>query len=131
MAIPTWIQCARILDPGCRRTRRKVRSPLVVLIAFLAGLAASALATTLVVIRAIDLWRQARRTSGVFAGELTAFDERAARTERHLAEWERSSAELDLALERLRVSRARLQVLRDALESAQGRIRWLRVFLPA
>jgi hypothetical protein len=103
----------------------------VVLIALLAGLAASLLATTLVVIRAIGLWRQARHTSGVFAQELSAFDERAARTERHLAEWERSSAELDLALERLRVSRARLQVLRDAMESAQGRVRWLRVFLPA
>jgi hypothetical protein len=102
----------------------------VVLTAFLVGVATSLLATTVAAIRALGLWRQAKRTGGVFARELASFDERAARTERHLAEWERSSTELDLALARLRYSRARLQVLQDALESAQGRVRWLRVFLP-
>ncbi len=47
-----------------------------------------------------------------------------------VAEWERASADLEAAIERLRISRARLQVLTDALERAQGRTRWLRVFLP-
>jgi exonuclease VII small subunit len=107
-----------------------VRSPHVVLVAFLVGLASSLLGATVVAVRGLGLWRQARRTGAVFSRELSSFEERTAQTERHLAEWERAGTDLDRALERLRVSRARLQVLQAALDQAQGRVRWLRAFLP-
>jgi hypothetical protein len=102
----------------------------VVLLSFLCGLALVVAATAFVVVRGVGLWRQLKRTGGAFTAELSLFDERAARTERLLAEADRSSRELENALERLRLSRARLQVLLDALERAQERVRWLRVFLP-
>jgi len=102
----------------------------VVLPAFLVGLAAVVAAVIFAVVRAVGLWRQAKRTGGVLAQELSSFEERAATAERNLAAWERASADLEAAVERLRISRARLQVLLDALERAQGRTRWLRVFLP-
>jgi exonuclease VII small subunit len=102
----------------------------VILLAFLVGTAVSVGGGTLAAVRALGLWRQAKRTMGAFARELGSFEEKAARSERHLAEWERSNTELDRALERLRASRARLRVLQDAVEQAQGRIRWLRVFVP-
>jgi exonuclease VII small subunit len=102
----------------------------MVLAAFLVGLGASLAGGSVAVVRAIGLWRQTKRTGSTFARELSSFEERSARAERHLAEWERSNQELERALERLRMSRARLRVLQDALEQAQGRMRWLRVFLP-
>ena len=103
----------------------------MVLPAFLVGLAAVVATTIFVVVRGVGLWRQAKRTGGTIASELSSFEKRSARAERNLAEWERASADLEVALERLRISRARLQVLTDALERAQGRTRWLRVFLPS
>ena len=102
----------------------------MVLVAFLVGAAISVSAGTVAALRALRLWRQLKRTGGLFARELGAFEEKASRTERHLSEWERSNAELDAALERLRFSRARLRALQDAIEQAQGRVRWLRVFVP-
>ena len=102
----------------------------MVLIAFLVALATVVVGTIFAVVRGVSLWRQAKRTGGTIASELSSFEERAARAERNLAAWERASADLEAAVERLRVSRARLQVLLDALERAQGRTRWLRVFLP-
>jgi exonuclease VII small subunit len=102
----------------------------IVLVAFLVGAALSLVAGTFAVVRGIGLWRQTKRTGGTFMSELSAFEERSARTERHLAEWERSNAQLEPALERLRVSLTRLRVLQDALERAQSRVRWLRVFVP-
>jgi hypothetical protein len=102
----------------------------VVLAAFLAGLALALIGIAFAVARAIGLWRQAKRTGGVFVRELGSFEERSAHAERHFAEWERASADLQVAVERLRASRARLQVLQDSIAQAQARIRWLRVFLP-
>ena len=102
----------------------------MVLLAFLAGLALVVIGISVAAIRGVRLWRQLKRTGGRFTTELAAFDERAARTERHLAEWERASSDLSLALERLRASRARLQVLLDAVERAKRRTRWVRAFLP-
>ena len=102
----------------------------MVLLAFLVGLATVVVGTIVVVVRGVGLWRQAKRTSGTITRELSSFEERTATAERNLAAWERASADLEAAVERLRVSRARLQVLLDALERAQGRTRWLRVFLP-
>ena len=102
----------------------------MVLLSFLSGLALVAAATAFVVVRGLGLWRQLRRTGGALTAEVSLFDERAARTERLLAEADRSNRELQAALERLRLSRARLQVLLDALERARARVRWLRLFLP-
>lgn len=102
----------------------------MVLLAFLAGLALVVIGISVAAIRGVRLWRELKRTGGRFTAELEAFDERAARTERHLAEWERASSDLELALERLRASRARLQVLLDAVEGAKRRTRWVRVLVP-
>lgn len=102
----------------------------MVLISFLAGLALVLLATVFCVVRGVGVWRQMKRTGRAVGAELNAFEERTVRTETLLAQAERRGGELEAALERLRVSRARLQVLRDALESAQARMRWLRAFLP-
>jgi hypothetical protein len=102
----------------------------MVLAAFLLGLAAVVAATVFCVVRGVRFWRQAKRTGGVLGPELAKFDERSARTERLLAEAERSSEDLRAAQERLRVTRARLQVQLDAIEGARKRTRWLRSFLP-
>ena len=102
----------------------------VVLTAFLAGLVISLAATFFVVLRGIELWRQAKKTGGRFTAELALFEERAARTERLLAEADTSSTDLEASLARLRVSRARLNVLLGSLETARRRTRWLRVLLP-
>lgn len=107
-----------------------IRSPRVVLLAFLVGLGAALLGAALAAVRGVGLWRQTKRTGATFARELSSFEERSAMTQRHLEEWERSSTELERALERLRLSRARLHVLQNAVEQAQARVRWLRVFLP-
>jgi hypothetical protein len=103
----------------------------VVLLSFLCGLALVVAATAFVVVRGVGLWRQLKRTGGALTAEVSLFDERSARTERLLAEADRSNRELEVALERLRLSRARLQVLLDALDRARARVRWLRLFLPA
>jgi exonuclease VII small subunit len=113
------------------QSKRRLRSPAVVLGAFLVGLALALAGSAFAAMRAIGLWRQAKRTGRAFAHELSSFEERSAESERHLAEWERASQDLQLSLERLRRSRARLQVLQDALAQARSRVRWLRVFLPS
>jgi len=102
----------------------------MVLISFLAGLALVLLATLVCVVRGVGLWRQMKRTGRAVGAELNTFEEKTVRTETLLAHAERRGGELEAAIERLRLSRARLQVLRDALESAQARMRWLRAFLP-
>jgi hypothetical protein len=103
---------------------------LVVLTAFLLGLALTISAIVYAVVRGIALWRDAKRTGGAFTAELASFEERAARAEHLLAEAESSSRDLDAALTRLRVSRARLDVLLGSLEAAQRRMRWLRALVP-
>jgi exonuclease VII small subunit len=102
----------------------------VVLAAFLSAAALALAGTGIAALRGLRLWRQVKHTTRAFTSQLGAFEEKTARTERHLAEWERSSADLEPALARLRASRARLRVLQDAIELAQVRLRWLRVFVP-
>jgi hypothetical protein len=102
----------------------------VVLAAFLVGLVAVLAGTVYAVVRGVRLWREGKRTGRALTSELALFEERSALTERLLAEAERSSQDLQAALERLRLSRARLQVLLASLERAQRRTRWLRAFLP-
>jgi hypothetical protein len=103
----------------------------VILASFLVGLALSIAAIVFCAVRGIRLWRQLKTTGGALGAEVAKFEERSARTERVLAESERSSEELQAALERLRQSRAQLSVLTGALEQARARTRWLRAFLPA
>jgi len=102
----------------------------VVLVAFLIGLALALVGIVFVMVRGLALWRHGKHSGRVLRSELSLFEERAARTERLLAEAEESSQDLQVALERLRLSRARLQVLLASLERAQRRTRWLRAFLP-
>jgi hypothetical protein len=102
----------------------------VILGSFLLGLALVLAAAVFCAVRGFRFWRQAKETGRALSAEVAQFEVRSARTERLLAEADRSSKELEAALERLRVSRARLQVLLDALERAQARTRWLRAFLP-
>ena len=102
----------------------------MILTAFLVGLVLALAALFVVVVRAVALWRQGKRTGRAFGSELSLFEERAALAERLLAEADRANRDLQVATERLRVSRARLNVLLASLETAQRRTRWLRVFLP-
>jgi len=102
----------------------------VVLYAFVVGLAVAVVAIVFASVQGVGLWRQAKRTGGLFSTELSSFDERAARAERLLADSDRSSQDLGAAVARLRVSRARLDVLLSSLEAAQRRTRWLRVLVP-
>jgi hypothetical protein len=102
----------------------------VILLAFLIGLVLALVGIVFAAFRGIVLWRQGKRSGRAISSELSLFEERAARTERLLAEAEKSSEDLQIALERLRLSRARLQVLLASLERAQRRTRWLRAFLP-
>jgi uncharacterized protein HemX len=102
----------------------------VILTAFLAGLVLSLVGLAVVVVRAVELWRQGKRTGRAFGDELALFEERSARTEQLLAEAERASQDLQAATARLRTSRAQLQVLLDSIETARRRTRWLRAFLP-
>ena len=103
----------------------------MILTAFLIGLTLVLAGTAIVVIRAIELWRRAKRSGSAITSELARFEERSARSEQLLAEAERANADLQAAMERLRMSRARLQVLTASIEAAQRRTRWLRVFLPS
>jgi hypothetical protein len=103
----------------------------VILTAFLVGLVLSLVGLFVAVVRAVGLWRQGKRTGGLFGDELAFFEERSARTEQLLAEADRANEDLRVATERLRASRAQLDVLRGALSDAQRQTRWLRVFLPA
>ncbi len=103
----------------------------MILIAFLIGLTLGLAGIVVASIRGVALWRQGKRTGGEITKELALFEERSARTEQLLTEADRANQDLQAALERLRISRARLQVLLDAVEGAQRRTRWLRVFLPS
>jgi hypothetical protein len=107
-----------------------VRSPRVILASFLVSLLLVAGAMTYMVARGISLFRQAKGTGRTLTAELSSFEERAIRTERLLAEAERSSQALAEAQERLRISLARLQVLTAALESSRRRTQWIRGYVP-
>jgi hypothetical protein len=84
----------------------------------------------ILVVRGVELWRNAKRTGKAFSNELMLFEERSARTEQLLAEADRASRDLQAAQERLRISKARLDVLLGSIETARQRTRWLRAFLP-
>ncbi|MGH3129027.1 MAG: hypothetical protein ACRDPX_13990 [Gaiellaceae bacterium] len=102
----------------------------MILTAFLVGLVLSLVGLAVVVVRAVALWRQGKRTGGMFRAELELFEERSARAEQLLAESDRANQDLQAATQRLRASRAQLDVLLGALADAQRQTRWLRVFLP-
>jgi hypothetical protein len=103
----------------------------MVLIALFVGMAAFVAGLGFCIVRGVQLWRQARRIGGAFGPAMAKFEERSLRTERLLAEADRSNQDLQAALERLRADQARLQVLTGALERAKQRTRWLRAYLPA
>ena len=102
----------------------------VILTSFLVGLVLVLTGLFVVSVRGVALWRDAKRVGRAFEAELGRFDERAVRTERLLAEADRSALALQAAQERLRISHARLEVLLGSIEDAKRRTRWLRLFLP-
>lgn len=102
----------------------------MVLTAFLVGLVLWLAGVFILVVRGVELWRNAKRTGKAFSSELELFEERSARTEQLLAEADRASRDLQAAQERLRISKARLDVLLGSIETARQRTRWLRAFLP-
>jgi hypothetical protein len=102
----------------------------VILAAFLVGLALVLVGIVVAAVRGVALWKDGKRSGGAITSELALFEERATRTEELLADADRASQELRASTERFRVSRAQLQVLLGSLEAAQRRTRWLRVFLP-
>jgi hypothetical protein len=102
----------------------------VILTAFLVGLTLSLVGLFVVVIRGLALWRQGKRTGGLFTNELALFEERSARAEQLLADADRANEDLQAATARLRASRAQLEVLLGSIETARRRTRWLRAFLP-
>jgi len=102
----------------------------VVLYSFFFSLLVVTGATGYTVVNGVSLWRQAKRTGRTLTAELASFDERSARTERLLAEADRSGQALAEAQERLRISRARLKVLTESLERSQRRMQWIRDFIP-
>ena len=102
----------------------------MILTAFLVGLTLTLVGLFVVGIRGFALWRQGKRTGGLFTSELALFEERAARTEELLADADRANQDLQGATERLRASKAQLDVLLGSLETAQRSTRWLRAFLP-
>ena len=102
----------------------------VILSAFLFALVLVAGATAYAAVQGVSLWRDAKRTGKRLSDEFASFDERAARTERLLAEFERSGQALAEAQERLRISRARLNVLTGSLERDRKRTQWIRDFVP-
>ena len=107
-----------------------VRSPPVVLTAFLVAVALTLAATAVLAVRTLRLYRQAKRTGRALAPPLAAFEEKVGEIDRHLDAFETSSRELERAQAQLARSRARLQVLLDEVERSRRRVRWLRVFLP-
>jgi hypothetical protein len=102
----------------------------MVLASFLAALVASVAATAFVAVRGVQLYRQLKRTGRAVSTPLSAFESKAAEVDRHLDAFEASSQELERARQQLELSRARLRILLGAIERAQSRTRWLRVFLP-
>jgi hypothetical protein len=102
----------------------------VILTAFLLGLVLALVGIVVAAVRGITLWKHGKKSGGAITRELALFEDRTARTEQLLADADRASQELHAATERLRVSRAQLRVLLDAVEAAQRRTRWLRVFIP-
>ena len=102
----------------------------VILPAFLFALILVVGATAYAAVQGVSLWRDAKRTGKRLSDELSSFEERAARTERLLAEFDRSGQALREAQERLRISLARLHVLTEALERSRQRTRWIRAFVP-
>jgi hypothetical protein len=103
----------------------------VVLTAFLISFVLTVVGIVFAAVRALALWRDAKRTGGAFTSELALFEERSALAEQLLADADRANQDLQAATERLRISRAQLDVLLGSLETAQRRTRWLRAFLPA
>ena len=102
----------------------------MILTAFLVGLALFLVGLVVVVVRGVALWRQGKRTGGLFSSELELFEERSARAEQLLADADRANKDLQAATDRLRASRAQLDVLLASIETARRRTRWLRAFLP-
>jgi hypothetical protein len=97
------------------------------LLVFLAGFAGG---LAYAILRAIALWRQLKRTSGMLSAEAARIAEVAEGIQAHLDRAAASSAKLREALQRLALSRARLEVELQAVGEARHTMRRLLWFVP-
>jgi hypothetical protein len=97
---------------------------LLVLLACLAG------GVTLVVVRAISLWRQFKRTGRAVGDELDRVARSAAEIEGQLARAGAAAERLRAAQERFAVTRARLDVQLAAVHEARAQVGRLLWFMP-
>jgi hypothetical protein len=95
----------------------------VLIVAVVAGL-------VFAVVRGWQLYRNARRTGGLFTARLDAISATTASIDRHTAAAEASARRLADANARLGRSRARLDVQLAALREARGQIRRVFWFVP-
>ena len=83
-----------------------------------------------VVVRALALWRQLKRTGGAFGDEAARINEASAQVQGHLDRASASSGRLAEASQRLALSRARLELQLQALREARHTVRRMLWFLP-
>jgi biopolymer transport protein ExbB/TolQ len=82
------------------------------------------------VLRGISLWRQFKRTSRSFEGEVARIETASTEIQTHLDRASASNAKLGAAAERLAVSRARLEIQLQAIREARHTMRRVLWFLP-
>jgi len=82
------------------------------------------------VVRGLQLYRKAKRTSGMFSARLEGISATVASIERHAAAAEASTQRLAEANERLQRSRARLDVQLAAMREARAQVRRVFWFVP-
>jgi hypothetical protein len=93
-------------------------------------LVAVAAGIAFVVVRGIQLYREAKRVGGVLGSEMEKINATTLKIEGHMAKAEAATGRLQDAAGRLAVSRARLQVQLAAVREAQGLVRRVFWFVP-
>ncbi len=93
-------------------------------------LAAVAGGLAFVAVRGFQLYRNVKRTRGVFSSRLEKISRTVASVERHLAAADAGVQRLGEATRRLQQSRARLDVQRAAVDEARAQVRRVFWFVP-
>jgi predicted DNA-binding protein (UPF0251 family) len=86
--------------------------------------------TVFVVIRGLQLYREAKRVGGVLGAEVDRINVSAARIEVQLRKADEAKARLQEAADRLAVSRAKLNVQVAAVREARAQVRRVFWFVP-
>ena len=82
------------------------------------------------VVRALQLYREAKRVGGVLGGEVARIEVTAAQIEAHMRNADEARGRLQAASDRLAVSRAKLNVQLAALHEARAQLRRVFWFVP-